>query len=306
MPTGWLRGALALGLVVAAPWSCAQAVPDAATQTSLSELFARSYGGEYRGAAPGDAQRARALFARTFEVAANPDEAVLHALVTDWAAEGFDMNRIGVSAANAYAVVERAARREGRGFYVFRCGGGAWVLQAPHRPSDLHTGEIALRLFEEGRFAAAAWSTVPRRQKQANTGIDADLAHHDDTVFTAFAQAAAQREDTRGLLQLHGFDAESRADVLPAGTGMIVSSGAKRLHGSAAALAARLAAVDAFGARRYPDEVRTLGGLTNSSVAALRAQGREALFVHLEISRALRERLRDEAGLRGRLIETLP
>jgi hypothetical protein len=55
----------------------------------------------------------------------------------------------------------------------------------------------------------------------------------------------------------------------------------------------------------FPEEVRELGGTTNTNAAALRALGGAAEFLHLEMARDVRRDLVRQPALRARMGECL-
>jgi hypothetical protein len=249
----------------------------------LAELRARaSRQGRYVPPATHDLARAESLFART--LSRREDRA---ALAAEWAGLGFVLRRLGEGSSICLVLMEDPGRKTGRGFYVFRdAPGPELAVQAPHSPSDLETGEIALRLYREARAAAAAWSTVHRRE--------ADLAHLTGSYFHSFSLAFARAFPAGRLVQIHGFDAEKPASRRDPEAGVIVSDGTKQpgpsLRSSRQCLERGFPSL----VRLFPEEIDELGGTTNSQAEALRRLGYQG-FVHLEMSRPFRGRLREDA-----------
>jgi hypothetical protein len=248
----------------------------------IAELRAQaSRQGRYEPPPPQELARAETLFERTLS---RPE--AFAALVAEWAGLGFELRRVGEQDASI-VLMESPGRRTGRGFYLFRdAPGPELAIEAPHAPSDLGTGDIALRLYRETRAAAAAWSTVHRRE--------ADLAHLSASYFHSFSLAFARAFPTGRLVQIHGFDAEKPVSGRDREAGVIVSNGTKQpgppLRSSWQCLERRFPNL----VRLFPAEIGQLGGTTNSQAEALSRIGYQG-FVHLEMSRSFRGRLREDA-----------
>jgi len=295
----WISVLLGLGLL-ALP-AAAGACPE------LAGLLQQTRGGSYRPPAPAELEQARRLF-RQGLAAARAGHDWDPAWDAAWQALGFERLETCSDGRRVQLLRELPQRREGRGLFVVAWKAGPaqrHALQAPHRDSDLHSGDIALAWFEHGPFLAAAWNTVPRRQTRDGLSLDSDLAHVPASYFTAFAEAWADAGGDGALLQLHGFDPANYAGRLPRPTAAIVSAGARRLGGPAAHFGRCLQARLGAGVRLYPEEVRVLGGTTNSSGRSLHALGANR-FIHLELSPALRQRLRDDAELQREVLACLP
>jgi hypothetical protein len=251
-------------------------------------------GGDYATPKPDELQAAEALFRRL--ALGTPAEA----LGTDAAALDMEI----VSDGTLLILREHPAAHRGRGFYAFRRGSGGDVLHVPHGFKDEMTREIGLALFLEGRFAAAGWNTVPRNYERDGARVDADLAHVPGSWFTAFARGTATAWPRGRTLQLHGFAKEKRRSPAGAGAAMILSNGTEAPQRALQALRDCLAQGLKHPAALYPQDVRELGGTSNVQGEALR-QMRYAGFLHLETSRDLRQRLRDERPLRAALLDCL-
>ena len=179
----------------------------------------------------------------------------------------------------------------GRGLYAF-FSQGRHALQAPHVPTDGLTGEILLEYAQDRLPRALAWNTVPRRR--------GDMAHLADTDFIEFSRAFALAHPNEKIIQLHGFDAEQRETAAASGSGAIVSATHRR-PSNELRLAVRCLRDQVEPATRlYGEDVRELGGTTNTVAKALRADGYEN-FIHLEAALPLRERLLKDSTQRRAL-----
>lgn len=180
--------------------------------------------------------------------------------------------------------------RRGRGVYLFpvRPVQGP-VLMIPHGFSDLETDEIGLRLARRGGWAAVAWNSAHRRDRDGREG--GDLAHLERSWFTALSEAAAGvLPASRAVIQLHGFDAQGREDRGEEPGRILVSSGTALPSAAALALSQCLRVAGIEGVGLYPEQGRGLGGTTNVTGRILRGMGHPG-FLHIEMSLELRRAL---------------
>lgn len=210
---------------------------------------------------------------------------------------GFALERVH----DVWLLAEEADSRRGAGAVAVRIGGAAPVLvEAPHTFFDMGTLPIALAAFDAGRCRALLVNTVHRHAagggdtgagEDDGGGFVSDVAHAPSSFFLAAHRALLGLAPAPATVQIHGF-----ADQNAPGAGVILSAA-----GSSAPLdgvADRLRAVVGDGVRRYPAEVSVLGGLKNVQAVASRTAG--APFLHVEISRTLRDRLAGDDALRRR------
>ncbi len=266
----------------------------------LRSIWQESRAEHYRPAPADEVARAEQLFTQMFAGGATAPE-----LTEKWQALGFMTTPIGVGQHRFVIVREAAARRDGRGFFVF-CLDPSYddILQAPHAYADLHTGTIALQLVETGRLLALAMNTVPRRYEHEGRKFGADMAHLEGTYMIAFSRAYARSKPAGRIYQLHGFAAKKRAAGPASEAQIIVSSGATRPSIHASRSVACLREVVGNRAKLYPRDVRELGGTRNRIGAELRALGHDG-FVHIEMEYAFRRALRKDGQLRRRLLNCL-
>lgn len=202
-------------------------------------------------------------------------------------------------------LMEQAEAQRGRGLYAFRSTKAAHILQVPHAFKDEMTRDIGLALFAEGPFAAVGFNTVPRSFTDANeVEVVADLTHIPDTYFLEFAKAAAQALPNSKSLQIHGFDQSKRKTKNLAASDIILSAGHKQPPASLQQGHKKLQQSMQTGVTLYADEVKELGATTNLQAQALRAIGYQN-FMHIELSRPMREALRSEAKQRQRFLTSL-
>ena len=282
---------------------------------SIVELrAAASQGGNYQTPTREELRKAEELFKRTLRQAPRLSSAKsqsrlllcvgayghtpLLSLQKAWFKLDFELLSVREGDEDFLVLKEIEGYKTGRGFYVFRTGQAtAITLQAPHSSNDLYTGEIVLHLFQEDRAVAGAWNTVPRSK--------ADLTHLSESYFQSFALAFAQIYPNGVVLQLHGFKQDKRKSRSGAEADMIISGGTKHpatwLLQTAECLKRSIAGV----VRLYPQDVRDLGAATNKNAQALRGIGYDG-FMHVEMSAALRMRMRDDQATRQAFLKCLP
>ncbi len=251
-------------------------------------------GKRFRRPGPEELNAAETLFGRIFDGASG------QSLFAAWARLGFDLLRTAVSGKPALLLVEEPTRREGRGFYLFRPKDSLpLALQVPHGFKDLDTDEIGLALAAEIPFAAVAWNTVPRYSDRNGARVDSDLAHLPRSYFTAFARAFAGRYPSSHLIQIHGYADANRKTPPGRSFDLILSSGTRTpgavLVRMDRCIEERLSRPVAL----YPIEVKELGGTTNTIGRTLREIGYSG-FIHIEMDRSVRLKMRDDPLFRDR------
>ena len=187
--------------------------------------------------------------------------------------------------------------KQGRGFFAFNPHASHHrLLQAPHGDSDLYTGKIASHLFLEGGFKAAQWNTVKRNIS--------DMAHSNDTYWQAMTQAFAEQYPHGQIIQLHGYDQDTRKTNAGENSDMILSAGhghpplwlQQTAHCLKAAFSTRVGL--------YPFDVNELGATTNVQGQLLQQLGHDG-FLHIEMSKDMRRELLDHPEARKLLMSCL-
>jgi mRNA-degrading endonuclease toxin of MazEF toxin-antitoxin module len=263
---------------------------------ALQELIAERRCNSYAPATAQQLQRAEAGFVNLLE---NPVIMTSDALRA-WTEPGFTVTPVSAAGATWLVLRETPGHCKGQGLYLIRQGVAAsLLLQVPHGYFDKHTDDIAAGLLQ-APVRAVAFNTVPRHSTQHGRKVDADLAHRADNLFAAFTRAFARVYPAGRVVQLHGFNPAKRKTAAGHSAAVIVSAGTARATPASTAVAACLQSLLTAPVRLYPRDVRELGATTNLQGRLLREQAHTG-FVHVELSRALRERLRSEASLRAGL-----
>lgn len=247
--------------------------------------------------------RAETLFGRMLEGAGDPD--ALSGLKTEWQALGMALETVTDGGRTFLALSESPSQRRGRGVFLFPAMPvGDLLLQAPHSFKDLYTGDIGRRIFLEGRFSGAAWNTVPRDAAIEGAPATADLSDLTDTWFAALARAFARRYPNGHVVQLHGYAQECRRSLAGAVSDMIISNGTDHPPPWLAGMDRCLEDRFSVAVSRFPIEIGELGATQTSIGRVLRQMG-HAGFLHLEMSKPMRERLRDNEDARRDLLGCL-
>jgi len=254
----------------------------------------------YRQPAPAELQHAERLFRQTLE------GAPIAQLQGGWQTLGFNLQTVFENGSTFYVLAEAEDLRYGRGFYLFQPSPQlAVALQATHRFRDFHTGKLVLSLAAHYRVAAAAWNTVPRSFKQNGRQAEADVAHLSNSYFLAFSRAFAAVYKTGYLMQVHGFAKRKRSTIAGAQADVIISSGSQAPSSAVLAASYCLKHMIPGVVHLYPQDVSELGGTMNTVGQALRQMGHDG-FIHLELSKPMRERMLDQATLRHPILACLP
>ncbi|WP_437302408.1 hypothetical protein [Sorangium sp. So ce388] len=130
------------------------------------------------------------------------------------------------------------------------------------------------------------------RERLAASLAFADVAHAERSFFLSAHRALLQSFPGIPTVQLHGFQDSSAADAAAIASAVGAGADLERL------LAPLRAVVSDGKVLAYPAEISKLGGATNVQARWSRQLG--APFYHVELSRALRDKLIDDADLRRR------
>jgi hypothetical protein len=162
------------------------------------------------------------------------------------------------------------------------------VVEVPHPAFDLRTETLGVDLFTSGPSAVLAVSGTHRRVADGA----GDVAHRADSMF----QAVTDQLAARGLpqVQLHGFDDGS----LP-GVDVVLSSGATGASPALPGVATRLSDAGLRVCEAWHTDCGELEGRRNQQGIAAAARG--TTFVHVELSRTVREDAGRTAAVVGAL-----
>lgn len=150
------------------------------------------------------------------------------------------------------------------------------LIEVPHPNSDLRTEEIGMALYQAVPGSVLAVAGTHRR-----VGDDAgDVAHRTDSMFHAVASDLAGRGVPQ--VQLHGFHDDNLPDA-----DVVVSPGAGEAGDAVRRTADRIDDEDFRVCRSWRQDCGRLEGTTNEQ--GRDAAGRGTPFVHVEISRSIRD-----------------
>lgn len=184
---------------------------------------------------------------------------------------------------NSFVLKEQRDHLRGLGFFLIRADETQPLLiQAPHGFHDTKTGEIAILLFEESNARAVSLNTAHRKHL--------DLAKEKQTLFAQFLEEFLKVEHSAVVLQLHGFEQAKRKTAQGQAAEIILSSGTSTPRAELHRVKPALSKYFGNGVMLYSEDVDELGGTKNSQAKAVRNK-KDALFIHLELSKSIRERL---------------
>lgn len=176
-------------------------------------------------------------------------------------------------------------------------------LQAPHRFFDLDTAAIAEMGWQAGIAELFMMNSVHRHAGQVQDPVvNSDMSSARRSALLAASEAWLAVNPDGIIVQLHGFATAKRETPEARSAGIILSHGTRerfltdtRLHSIQACLT-RLLNVQVL---RYPEQVGELGGTLNNVAKALASWGKSEQFIHVEMSREVRETLvKDEEKTR--------
>jgi hypothetical protein len=150
------------------------------------------------------------------------------------------------------------------------------LVEVPHPNFDLHTEEIGLALY---RAVPGSMLAVSGTHRKVADGAG-DVAHRTDSMFHAVATDLAA--DGIPQVQLHGFHDDSQPD-----TDVVISPGAGDETHPVRGAADRLDDEDLRVCRSWRQDCGRLEGTRNEQ--GRDAAKRDTVFVHLEISRTIRD-----------------
>jgi len=212
---------------------------------------------------------------------------------------------------NLLLVSEDLPPYSGQGIYVFRVKAeNEILLQAPHGYHDLKTGKIAIKMMLENSISALAINTVSRKYKTSAGVINhADMAHLPVSLFMAFSRAFAKVYGNGKIIQLHGFNAEKRAQKqsqknTASALNIIISNGTRAANQQLILQQTCLDKALSIKTHVYPLDINELGGTKNTIGRAIRQLGFSG-FKHIEMSLPVRKKLNRSKKMRRALFECM-
>jgi len=171
----------------------------------------------------------------------------------------------------------------------------AIFLQAPHRYFDLHTAAIAETGWQANLTQVYMSNSIHRRAGQEQKPkVNSDISNARRSALLAASEAWIAENPEGAIVQLHGYAKSKRSTEAGRSADIILSHGTKeqfpretRLHSIQSCLAMLLG----VNVLRYPNEVGELGGTQNNVAQALAEWGKSEQFVHVEMSREVRDLL---------------
>lgn len=198
-------------------------------------------------------------------------------------------------------------------------GWGAWsywnkapnqvFLQIPHRFYDLDTDVFAQLAWQQKLAQLVMMNSVHRysgKQQQPTVNSDISNARHSPLLAASEAWLAVNPEGL--IVQLHGFSQSKRATERGKTADIILSHGNsdkflnwRRLSGIQSCLQDTLA----VSVVRYPQQVGELGGTLNNVAKALKRWRKSEQFIHVEMSREVRQLMARDKQAATRVLQCL-
>ena len=150
-----------------------------------------------------------------------------------------------------------------------------------------------MRLFKSGKFISLALNTVPRDYLEGKAKIDADLAHLNQSYFTAYTKSFVKKIKEGVIIQIHGFSQDKRKTEVGSRADIIISPGLKVVVPKVTNLQTCLGLKMNVNILVYPSQINELGGTTNVPGKIINAVN-VGHFFHFEFAKKTRILLRNQ------------
>jgi len=268
-------------------------IPDSHASSAFYKAYSDSQCDRYEAVSIGQLTQAKKLFLYAFK----GQELDSPMYKEEWRKLGFQWFSVVHKDALWWLAQEPSDTCRGQGFYAFQVSPiSHHLLQIPHRFKDQSTGRIGRHWMGITGFSYLAWNTTKRSTMDNSNSLKADLAHRDDSFFTALTHAFAAHFPTSNLNQLHGFSSKKRKSNAARMASIIISSGHKWPSAAAIASYRCLSKHLSESVLLFPKDVQELGATQNSQGKLLRRLGLTR-FVHIELSNEFRGKLLDDKDL---------
>lgn len=169
-------------------------------------------------------------------------------------------------------------------------------LQAPHRYSDIYTGEITELLCLEQAVQSCSFNLTHRREF--------DFAHEPGSAFQEFVAAILDHDQDALIAQLHGFARENRSGNREQYADIILSGGDLEAGSKLQSLAQQSDLDRRFKVLVFGASTEELGATVNVQNQLIRSRG-SGRFLHVELSYQFRRQLLNDPGIRRQLYELI-
>lgn len=168
-------------------------------------------------------------------------------------------------------------------------------LQTPHRYFDVHTGLIAETGWRQGLAQVYMTNSIHRsRGQQQNPRINSDISNAARSALLAASEAWVAVNPDGLIVQLHGYAKDNRITEAGRSADIIISHGTDQLYRYGTRLQRiQECLVESLEVTvlRYPEQIGELGGTQNNVAQALASWGKSEQFIHVEMSRGVRDLL---------------
>jgi hypothetical protein len=226
-----------------------------------------------------------------------------------WHALGMDIKKIKRGKREYLILHEYDGRKTGKGFYIF-CKSKLTrdiALEMPHRFFDTSTGIIGYKMMLSGSFIAGAWNAVHRYQAPNDGEGSTDLAHTPNSFFTAYTNAFTNVMPQKAVMvQIHGYDKLSHKEHGEKRPKAVISNSTKTPSKLFLYYANLLKAILPKPTFIYPEiQFNALAALDNAQAKIIRNKSKDQVFIHLEMSKSTRDKIKNNSKFRTRVIKTL-
>lgn len=171
-------------------------------------------------------------------------------------------------------------------------------LQAPHRYFDIHTGTIADTGWRQGIAQVYMTNSAHRAVGQEqNPKLNSDISNASRSALLAASEAWIAANPDGVIVQLHGYSKGNRITDAGRSADIIISHGTGQLYRYGTRLQQiQECLLDSLEVTvlRYPEQVGELGGTQNNVAQALASWGKSEQFIHVEMSRGVRDLLAND------------
>lgn len=220
-------------------------------------------------------------------------------LPADLAKAGWVLDVLPYAAESLWLLREARDARRGRGMVLLRPSkaDARLALMVPHRFFDRLTSPVGRGAF----FRSGAWVLIENTAHRHWGRIEGeeygpgDVAHREATALHALTKGLLAGRKNLLLAQIHGFTGGAEAGEQVPEAFAIVSDGTREPGAAARTLAGKLKGAG-LGALLYGPDTRRMGATENVQGRHIRA-GKDARFLHIELSLPLREQLKADASV---------
>lgn len=182
-------------------------------------------------------------------------------------------------------------------------------LQVPHRFHDSFTADISAHWWQSGRFKLAMLNNVHRHTgRELDKPVNSDWSTSANNPMLAATRAFVSSFKQPLVLQLHGYSKDKRRTKAAQNADVILSHGANLPTAYLSKLIKAGACIDEQTKMKtlvFPHDVTELGATKNIIGKELRFLGYYQHFVHIELSKTLRQQMQADSALSLQILDCI-